>query len=96
MAAYVIVDVSIHDPAGYEDYKKLTPASLLPFQGKFIVRGGKTVSMEGDWKPQRIVVSEFPSVERAKEWWNSEGYEKAKKLRQASADTKMIIVEGVD
>ena len=96
MRAYVIVEISIHDPELYEEYKKLTPASIAEYDGKFIVRGGKTVSMEGDWKPQRIVVSEFPSVERAKEWWNSEGYEKAKKFRQASADTKMIIVEGVD
>jgi uncharacterized protein (DUF1330 family) len=52
--------------------------------------------MEGDWKPQRIVVAEFDSLERAQEWWQSEGYEKAKKIRHASADTRMIIVEGVD
>lgn len=96
MRAYVIVEISIHDPELYEEYKKLTPASIAEFDGKFIVRGGRTVTMEGDWKPQRIVVSEFPSVERAVEWWHSDGYKKAKQLRQASADTKMIIVEGVD
>ena len=62
MRAYVIVEISIHDPELYEEYKKLTPASIAEYDGKFIVRGGKTVSMEGDWKPQRIVVSEFPSI----------------------------------
>ena len=96
MRAFVIVEINIHHPELYEEYKKLTPASIAEFDGKFVVRGGRTVSLEGDWKPQRIVVSEFPSVERAQEWWNSEGYKKAKKLRHDSADTKMIIVEGID
>lgn len=96
MRAYVIVEISIHDPGLYEEYKKLTPASIAEYGGKFIVRGGRTITMEGDWKPQRIVVAEFDSLERAQEWWQSEGYEKAKKIRQASADTRMIIVEGMD
>lgn len=94
MRAFVIVDISIHDHEIYEDYKKLTPASIAEYGGKFIVRGGRTVSLEGGWQPERIVVTEFPSVERAQEWWNSDGYAKPKALRQASADTKMIIVEG--
>ena len=72
MRAYVIVEISIHDPELYEEYKRLTPASIAEYDGKFIVRGGRTVTMEGDWKPQRIVVSEFPSVERAVEWWHSD------------------------
>ena len=96
MRAFVIVEISIHDADLYEEYKKLTPASIAAYDGRFIVRGGRTVTMEGDWKPQRIVVTEFPSFERAEEWWHSEGYEMAKKIRHASADTKMIIVEGVD
>ena len=96
MRAYVIVEISIHDPGLSEEYKKLTPASIAEYGGKFIVRGGRTITMEGDWKPQRIVVAEFDSLERAQEWWQSEGYEKAKKIRHASADTRMIIVEGVD
>ena len=96
MRAYVIVEISIHDPGLYEEYKKLTPASIAEYGGKFIVRGGRTITVEGDWKPQRIVVAEFDSLERAQQWWQSEGYEKAKKIRHASADTRMIIVEGVD
>jgi len=94
MAAYVIVEVSIHDPIKYEEYKKLTPAAIAAFNGKFLVRGGKTTTLEGDWQPERIVVLEFPTVDRANEWWNSELYTKAKDIRQEAAKTKMIIVEG--
>lgn len=94
MAAYVIVEVDIHDHRDYEEYKKLTPAAIAAFNGKFVVRGGKTISMEGDWNPERIVVLEFPSVERANEWWHSDLYTTAKEIRQRSAKTKMIIVEG--
>ena len=94
MAAYLIVDVSIHNPVGYEDYKKLTPGSLKNYQGKFIVRGGKTECLEGYWNPERIVVLEFPTAELAKAWWASEEYAPAKTLRQRNAHTKMILVEG--
>jgi len=95
MPAYIIVDVEIHDPVQYEDYKKMTPVSLAAYGGKFIVRGGKTETLEGDWQPQRIVVLEFPTVERAKEWWASETYAEAKSLRQRTAHTRMIVVEGL-
>lgn len=94
MKAYIIVDVNITDRARYEDYKKLTPGSLAPFEGKFIVRGGTTETLEGDWKPGRIVVVEFPSMEKAKAWWSSDTYAPAKAIRQSAAMTKMIVVEG--
>ncbi|MDQ3278206.1 MAG: DUF1330 domain-containing protein [Bacteroidota bacterium] len=96
MPAYIIVDVSIHNPEEYEAYKKLTPASLVPYQGKFIVRGGATATLEGKWDPERIVVLEFPTTELAKQWWSSPEYTPAKELRQRNAHTKMILVEGVE
>jgi uncharacterized protein (DUF1330 family) len=94
MPAYIIVEVSINDHKEYEEYKKLTPAAIAAFDGKFVVRGGKTITLEGDWKPERIVVLEFPSVEKANEWWHSELYSEAKLIRHRAAKTKMIIVEG--
>jgi uncharacterized protein (DUF1330 family) len=96
MPAYIIVEVTVHNPAEYEDYKKLTPGSLKNFQGKFIVRGGKTESLEGEWNPQRIVVLEFPTMALAKSWWASEEYAPAKALRQRTAHTKMIMVAGFE
>jgi uncharacterized protein (DUF1330 family) len=95
MPAYVIVDVNVTNPNRYEDYKKLTPASLVPYEGKFIVRGGQTQTLEGDWTPGRMVVLEFPSAEKAKAWWSSDGYAPAKAIRQSASNTRMILVEGV-
>jgi len=94
MPAYVAVQVVINDPVTYERYKKLTPGSLESFGGRFLARGGATEALEGTWKPQRFVLLEFPSVERARAWWDSPEYAEAKKLRQASASTEMLLIEG--
>jgi uncharacterized protein (DUF1330 family) len=96
MPAYIIVDVEVNNPAAYEDYKKLTPGSLEPFDGKFIVRGGAVSPLEGDWNPTRIVMLEFPTMEQAKAWWSSEEYAPAKALRQSASSTRMIAVEGFE
>ena len=95
MSAYVIVEIDVHDPVLYEEYKKLTPVSIAPYGGKFIVRGGEAHTLEGGWKPKRIVVLEFPSVEKANEWWDGPVYREARAIRQRAAHTKMIIVPGV-
>lgn len=95
MPAYVIVEIEIHDPESYEAYKKLTPASIAAYGGKFIVRGGKTESLEGDWNPQRLVILEFPTLEQAKTWWASPEYTPAKEIRQMAAKTRMLVAEGL-
>lgn len=95
MPSYIIVDVQVTDPKEYEEYKKHTPGSLVPFNGKFIARGGATYTLEGDWEPERIVILEFPTMEKAKAWWNSPGYAPAKLIRQRASHTRMIAVEGV-
>lgn len=96
MKAYIIVDVQITDPARYEQYKKLTPGSLIPYDGKFVVRGGKAETLEGSWRPGRIVVLEFPSMDKANAWWSSAEYAPAKLLRQSASSTQMIVVEGAE
>ncbi len=96
MKAYVIVEINIHDNDLYDEYKKLTPASIAAYGGKFVVRGAKSESLEGDWNPGRVVVLEFPSVEIAKEWWHSEEYTKAKKIRHGGTATKMLVIEGME
>jgi uncharacterized protein (DUF1330 family) len=96
MSAYIVVEVEVHDPQRYENYKAMVPSSLKEFGGRFLVRGGKVETLEGDWSPQRFVMVEFPSVEQAKAWWDSAGYAEAKALRQATATTQMIVVAGVE
>ena len=95
MSAYVIVEIDVVDPAGYEEYKKLAGATVKKHGGKYIVRGGAVETLEGDWKPKRIVVLEFESVHRAKEWLNCEEYREPRKMRHRTAKTKMIVLEGV-
>jgi uncharacterized protein (DUF1330 family) len=95
MSAYVIVEIDVTDPIGYEEYKKQAGATVAQHGGKYIVRGGKTEVLEGDWNPKRIVVLQFESMERAKEWLNCEEYREPRKMRHRTAKTKMILVEGV-
>lgn len=96
MPAYLVVEVEVNDPERYEKYKSMVPPSLAPYEGRFMVRGGKVETLEGDWAPKRFVMVEFPSLEKAKAWWNSDEYAEAKALRQATAKTQMIVVEGVE
>jgi uncharacterized protein (DUF1330 family) len=95
MTAFVIVEIEVHDPEIYENYKSLVPASVEAYGGRFIARGGATESLEGDWAPERIVVLEFPSLERARQWWASPEYSDAKAIRTRAAQTRMIATEGV-
>jgi len=95
MPAYVIVEIEIVDPTGYEKYKKLAGATVEKYGGKYIVRGGPAETLEGDWKPKRIVVLQFDSMQRAKEWLNCEEYREPRKMRHCAAKTRMVVVEGV-
>lgn len=94
MAAYIVVEVDVMDPERYADYRAMVPASLEVYGGKFLVRGGAVERLEGDWEPSRFVIIEFDSVDQAKRWWDSDEYRQARNLRQATSDTKMIVVEG--
>jgi uncharacterized protein (DUF1330 family) len=95
MPAYVILDIKVTDPQVYEEYKKLSPAAVAAYGGKFLARGGKVETLEGDWAPQRLVVLEFESAARAKQWLESPEYSQAKKMRHQAAFTQMIVVDGV-
>ena len=95
MAAYIIVEIEITDPVGYEEYKKQASDTVHKYGGKYIVRGGKAEVLEGDWKPKRIVILEFPSVARAKEWLNCEEYREPRKLRHRTSKSNMLVIEGV-
>jgi uncharacterized protein (DUF1330 family) len=95
MAAYVIVDLTVTDQPTMDEYRKLVPGTLAKYGGRFLVRGGAHQTVEGDWKPNRVVVLEFPSMEQAKRWYDSEEYREPKAMRLRAGRANMIMVEGV-
>lgn len=92
MSAFVVVEVSIQDPVVYEEYKKLTPASVEAFGGKFLIRGLPVEALEGNWDFDRLVVVEFPDRERAVNWYNSDLYRAARKIREKASSANFFIV----
>ena len=94
MAAYVIGEIEVTDPQAYEDYRKQVLAVVTKYGGRFIVRGAKVETLEGDWAPKRFVALEFPSLEQARKWYASPEYAPLVALRQKASRGKLILVEG--
>ena len=95
MSAYLISTIDVHDPIGYEEYRKLVSPILAKYGGRFVVRGGTTEYKEGDWRPRRIVVVEFESLEKARDFYESPEYSQAKHIRQRTSAGSVLFVEGV-
>jgi uncharacterized protein (DUF1330 family) len=95
MPAYVFVNIEVTDPERYAEYIRVAPATLVPFGGRYIARGGGAETLEGMVAAKRVVLLEFPTYEKAKEWWDCADYRGPRALRQSSANTSMIVVEGV-
>ena len=94
MTAYVIVDIEVTDPAGYEEYKRLAPAAVAACGGQYLARGGTVAILEGSWIPKRLVILEFESAARARQWLDSPEYSAARLLRHKTARTNMVVIEG--
>lgn len=95
MPAYLIAEVDVADTAAYEDYKKITPGAIAAYGGRFIVRGGNVESKEGGWKPSRLVVVEFPSMEQAKKFYDSPEYAPALAIRLKAAKSRLVLADGL-
>jgi uncharacterized protein (DUF1330 family) len=97
MPAYVLVGVDVTDLEAYGEYTRGVPATLEPYGGRFVVRGGEFEVLEGEWPASRIVVLTFPGVEQAKAWHESVEYQAILPIRQRNARTHfMVVVDGVD
>jgi uncharacterized protein (DUF1330 family) len=94
MPAYVIAEVAVTNPAGYEDYRPLAGASVAQYGGKFLVRGGPAELVEGSPAPARVVVIEFADLAAAKRWYDSPEYQEALKIRLANSTGRVLMVEG--
>jgi uncharacterized protein (DUF1330 family) len=95
MAAYVLAEIEVTNPEGYKEYTTHVPATIAKYGGRFLVRGGATETLEGNWPQQRRVLIEFPSVEAAKRWYDSPDYEKPKAMRIANSKGRLLLLEGV-
>jgi uncharacterized protein (DUF1330 family) len=96
MPAYLIARVHVQEPTAYEEYKRLAAASLEKFGGRYRARGGTTVTLEGEEEENRVVVVEFPSLERAQAWYRSPEYQRAITARTGCASGQFILVDGLD
>ena len=94
MKAYVIAAETVNDPAMFDLYRKEVPATLVPFGGQFVARGGKLTVLEGEWPHPRLVIIAFPSRAAAEDWYRSAAYQKIISLRHNSSVGNLIIVEG--
>jgi uncharacterized protein (DUF1330 family) len=96
MPAYVIADIDVHDPDAYKEYAAQVQATLEPFEGRYLVRGGASEALEGAWEPRRLVVIQFPSAEHARGWYTSQDYGTVIGIRHRSATGSIILAHGVD
>jgi uncharacterized protein (DUF1330 family) len=94
MAAYVIVDIDVKDPEHYKEYVALAPATVELYGGRYLARGGRTEVLEGEWTPKRLVIIQFDSPERARQWLDSPEYTPVKRLRHQAATSNVVVTEG--
>jgi len=95
MPAYIIARVEVTDWDNYGRYIKATPGTIEQYGGRIIARGGQTLTLEGPEETRRLVLLEFPSMDRAKEWYHSREYQEAKKLRTGAATGSFVAIDGV-
>ncbi len=94
MPVYLVATLEVRDPAQFKSYVTDVPAIVAKFGGRFLVRGGEPEVVDGEWPMKRVTVIEFPSMEKAKEWWDSAEYAPFKQLRQRTARTNAVFVPG--
>ncbi|MCA1595375.1 MAG: DUF1330 domain-containing protein [Chloroflexi bacterium] len=95
MAAFVLANVRVLEPQAYAEYRRLTELSLSQYGGRFRARGGEVEVLEGDWTPERLVIIEFESMEQARRWYHSEEYTTARAIRLRTAESQLILVDGL-
>ncbi|MGH2587952.1 MAG: DUF1330 domain-containing protein [Dehalococcoidia bacterium] len=95
MAAYVIAEVEVTDPAGFAEYQQMAGPIVAKYGGRLVAAGPPVASLEGDWQPKGVTVVEFPSVEHVRQWHDAPEYQEPKRLRQASARCSLVLIDGL-
>jgi uncharacterized protein (DUF1330 family) len=94
MTAYVIADITVTNPDGYAPYRPLASTTVAQHGGRFLARGGMVEPLEGGWKPSRVVIIEFPSMDAARQWYHSPEYQEALRIRLANSTGRVVMTEG--
>jgi uncharacterized protein (DUF1330 family) len=95
MLTYLLAEIEVTNPEGYKGYSAIVGESIRKYGGRFLTRGGTVHALEGEWPERRRVLIEFPSLEAAREWWDSPEYTKPKALRRANSSGRLILLEGI-
>ena len=96
MSAYVVVQIDVQDAQQYERYKELAGPAVTAHGGRYLARGGASETLEGTWSPKRLVILEFPTMQRARDWYHSAEYQEAAAIRRECAGAEMLLVEGYE
>ena len=95
MLAYLIADIEVTDPVGYDEYKKRVPAIIAAYGGRYLARGGASEVLEGTWWPKRSAIIEFPNLASMKAFWESPEYQPLREIRERSAKSNLVVIEGL-
>jgi uncharacterized protein (DUF1330 family) len=94
MAVYMLLEIQVHDPDTYAEYVRRVPPTIARHGGRYVVRGGPVVPLAGDWRPERIVILEFPTAEAMQRWAASPEYLAIAPLRERAATTRAVALQG--
>jgi uncharacterized protein (DUF1330 family) len=95
MPAYLVSDVSIQDAEAFQVYRTRAAAAIARYGGRYLARVGAIEPLEGSWRPERIIIVEFPSIEQARAWYRSPEYASALEVRDRALSRDLILVDGV-
>ena len=94
MPVYLIADIEVTDPVGYEEYKRRVPAVIAAHGGRYLVRGGASEVLEGTWRPRRSAIIEFADLASMKAFWESAEYRPLRAIRERCANSNVVVIEG--
>ena len=94
MKAYLVLDLTVNDYGGFKKYIAEIPAFIAKHSGKYIVQGVVPTTIEGDWKPERLVIIEFPERKSAEAFLGDLEIQALFKIRHATTTSKLVLVDG--
>jgi uncharacterized protein (DUF1330 family) len=95
MAAYVYANLKVTDEAAFAEYRQAVPATIAAYGGRYLVRGGAFEVLEGEARPERLVILEFPDMATLRAWYRSDAYRPLLALRKRATDSQIVAIDGL-